>query len=100
MSALITSRLATAAEPRTARLGASEVAAALGLSPWQTPFQVWARKCGLTESAADDSVQRRGRYLEPGVLAWLHDDTGADALLAGSTHDAPWVSASPTCARG
>lgn len=33
-------RLAPADKPRTARLGASEVAAVLGMSPYRTPLEV------------------------------------------------------------
>ena len=32
---------------RAEGLGASEVAGVLGISPWATPWSVWARKMGL-----------------------------------------------------
>lgn len=49
-------------------IGSSDVAAILGLSPWSSPMQVWARLTGLAERSDADSPQlRRGRILEAGV---------------------------------
>lgn len=76
-------------EPRAARLGASEVAAVLGLSPWQTAFGVWSRKLGAAD-APETGVTRRGRYLESAVLDWLRDDLDAEMFLGGP-FDSPWV---------
>ena len=83
--------LTLAAEPRSARLGASEVAAVLGLSPWRTPFGVWAAKCGGLESAAETPVTRGGHYLEAGLLRWLGDEVGAAAVVLGEPFDGPAV---------
>lgn len=61
---------------RRTRLGASEVAAALGLDPRKSPYQLWAEKRGLT--SGDDVGQQKhakmGKLLEPiiGILAEEH----------------------------
>lgn len=82
--------LPRADEPRTARLGASEVAAVLGLSPWSSPFDVWATKTGLVEPFAGNAATKRGQYLERGLLDWLGDEAGADAVYPGEAFDSPW----------
>ena len=52
-------------------LGASEVAAALGLSPWTSPWELWARKTGrLTEEKESDALEA-GTLLESAVLDWF-----------------------------
>ncbi len=59
-----------------ATLGASEVAAVLGLSPWVTPYEVWARKTGrLTEHKQSDALDA-GVRLEPIVLDWAESQLG------------------------
>jgi putative phage-type endonuclease len=85
-------RLTLAAEPRTARLGASEVAAVLGLSPYRTPFGVWASKTQAAEPEPETASQRRGRILEPALLDWLREEVGA-LEVSRETQDAhsPWV---------
>ena len=81
----------TADEPRGARLGASEVAAVLGLSNFRSPMDVWARKLGLVERSPDSAVTKRGRYLEPGLLDWLGDELGAQETRRGEPFDSPWI---------
>jgi hypothetical protein len=48
-------------------IGASDIAGILGLSPWQTPAQVWARMRGLTPPS-ESNAMRRGQTLELGIL--------------------------------
>lgn len=57
---------------------ASKVAAALGVSPWQSPFALWHEMKGLVEREPSNDAQRRGHYLEDGVLAWWRDQNGID----------------------
>ena len=61
---------------RTAFLGASDVAAALGLSPWTTPYELWARKTGRLTEPADGESLRVGTALEPELLAWAEKQLG------------------------
>lgn len=58
-------------EARKKGIGASEVAAILGLSPWSSPIQVWARKKGFAEEPADNLRFKVGRKLE-GPIAELY----------------------------
>lgn len=64
-----------ALETRRHRIGASEIAAVLGISPYSGPFDVFARIChGLTR---DDSPElTAGRYLERATLDWYDDAQG------------------------
>lgn len=57
----------TAAD-RTQSLGGSEVAAALGLDPRCTPYQLWRRKLGLDPEFAGNAATRRGQFLEEVIL--------------------------------
>jgi len=59
-------------------LGASDIPAILGLSPWKTPWEVWAEKTGRAEAQHDTLRMRLGRAAEPILLEWLeaHADVG------------------------
>ena len=48
-------------------IGASDVAGILGLSPWQTPAQTWARLTGLTVSEGS-AATARGHLIERALL--------------------------------
>jgi predicted phage-related endonuclease len=52
-------------------VGSSDVAAILGLSPWTTPAEVWARLVGLVPryTSGDTPATRRGRIMEAALLA-------------------------------
>lgn len=68
---------------RNSGLGASDVPAALGLSPWKSPFQLWAEKTGLAEEPdlADNEFIEFGLRLEPVVAEAFADRTGRDIKL-------------------
>jgi hypothetical protein len=51
-------------------IGASDVAAICGFHPNRTPMHVYAQKLGKLESE-DNNIMRRGRWLEPAILAAL-----------------------------
>lgn len=51
-------------------VGASEVAAVLGLSPWQTPLQVYEAKHGKPNEI-DADVAYFGHALEPVIAGWV-----------------------------
>ncbi len=50
-------------------LGASEIAAVLGISPWMSPVELWQAKTGRTKPRKADPIRegilRRGKRLEP-----------------------------------
>ena len=87
--------------PRTT-LGASEVAAIFGFSPWVSPFALWARLHGLTEKEEENAETLRGHILEPAIREWYGKKLGVK-LRKGpeygetpwSREDAPWQAARP-----
>lgn len=54
---------------RSQTIGASEMAAACGLSPYQTPLELYLRKRGEIPPVEDNDAMRMGRLLEPVVKA-------------------------------
>lgn len=83
-----------------ARLGGSDIAGILGLSPWQTPLSIYARVVAALEGRAlpeaSIAYRERGNVLERAVLELYAQKTGA-RLLPGPklTHpDMPFVRAS------
>lgn len=58
-------------EQRRHLLTASDAAAALGVSPWKSPAQLWAEKVGDAPPFAGNWRTRRGHAIEPLLLAWL-----------------------------
>lgn len=48
-------------------LGASEIAAAIGLSPWRTPLSVWLEKTGQSPPFDGNEYTEWGLLLEPAV---------------------------------
>jgi putative phage-type endonuclease len=84
-------------EARRSGIGASEAAAAIGLSPWESPLSLWARKCGLVPDQEVNDAMVLGQLMEP-VLAQLYKlATGEDLrrrnqLLRHPVY--PWMLAS------
>lgn len=54
-------------EDRKNSIGASEISAAAGLSPYQTPLELYSRKRGEIPPLEDNDPMRMGRLLEPVV---------------------------------
>ena len=61
---------------RRAGLGASDAPAALGLSPWKTPLELFLEKTGRAAPVEEKLSMRIGRALEPVVLRAFVDETG------------------------
>jgi putative phage-type endonuclease len=78
-------------------IGASEVAAILGISPWDKPVDVWMRKVGLADEFAGNAATARGNYLERGLLAWLGDTVGLEfnPVESRAHADYPFITATP-----
>lgn len=51
-------------EFRKSHIGASEASAIMGINPWETPYQCWARKMGLLESKPITQAMQKGMDLE------------------------------------
>lgn len=61
---------------RLTGIGASEVAAVLGISPWARPIDVYRAKVEGRE--LDETLpMKRGRILESAIADWYAEDTGA-----------------------
>ncbi len=87
-------------EWRRSGVGASDVPAILGISPWASAWSVWASKLGLLpdDQLDDDDPREFGRRAEAMVAPWFHDKTGL--YVTGEqmwlTHKAePWMLATP-----
>lgn len=87
-------------EARRSSLGASEVAAVLGLSPWQTPLSVWRTKVlGETNQINPDAAYW-GHAHEATIAQWIrdtHPEIGEVTSVGWSvrSHQHPWLTASP-----
>jgi putative phage-type endonuclease len=53
---------------RRAGIGASDIAAIMGISPWSTPFQVWASKVSDVPDDEGSESMKWGRVLENVIL--------------------------------
>jgi len=84
---------------RAGRIGGSDVAAILGLSPWESRFGIWHRKAGLlTDEIEDTPVMEWGRRLEPVILAKFAEDHLDLTVGPSATYqhaDRPWQIANP-----
>lgn len=82
-------------ERRRRGIGASEVAGILGLSPWSSPWAIFADKCGLLPIEDRDSEPMEfGRRAEPMLKQWFEDRTGF--TVTGTQREAehpehPWA---------
>lgn len=63
---------------RQTGIGASEVAAAIGVSPYKSTVELWAEKCGLVEppDLSDNEAVEFGVRLEPVVIEAFAERTG------------------------
>ncbi len=61
---------------RSRGIGASEVPAILGLSPWTTAWDVWASKRGLLEPREPNAAMQAGTILERSILDWAEQVLG------------------------
>jgi putative phage-type endonuclease len=86
------------AQARRGGLGGSDVAAACGLSPWATPYQVWLEKTGRADPELDTAALERmhwGTVLEPVLLGEWADRNPAYRLTGGAglyvDAEYPWM---------
>ena len=73
---------ATWLEERKKGIGASEAAAVLGVSPWSSPMDVWARKKQLIPEIEDNERLRTGRLFEE-PIAQLYAEREKVTLTGG-----------------
>ncbi len=83
---------------RARGLGGSEIAAVLGLSPYESRFSLWHRKQGLADPQPENDAMRAGRYLEPAVaqmFADAHPEYQLDITGTWRNRARPWQIANP-----
>lgn len=79
---------------RSAYIGSSDVAGILGVSPWDTPLDVYYKKVGWPEGlepARDEAREkffRRGQLMEPVVRQMAEEEYGLD-IICYSTPERP-----------
>lgn len=61
-------------DQRRGRLGASDIPAVLGLSPWRSAYQVWLEKSGQLEPWNGNAATRTGQRLESAILDHAEED--------------------------
>ncbi len=71
-------------ELRKTAIGASEIAAIAGLSPWATPIDIYMRKVGLVPPSGERSEQSElGDLLEPAIARLAAKRLGIEIEYAG-----------------
>ena len=68
-----------ASESRGLSIGSSEIASVLGVSPYRSPFQLWDEKTNGS-SFTGNKYTKAGTFLEPAVVRFFEDATGADIV--------------------
>lgn len=61
---------------RSMGLGASDMGAVMGVSPYKTPYQLWAEKTGAVPPQKVGAAANRGVLLEDAVGAYYEQETG------------------------
>lgn len=65
-------------------IGASEVGAILGLSPFETPFSLWLKKTKQVPRDEENNAMRMGHLLEPVVSQLWEEATGQKVIKASA----------------
>ncbi len=87
-------------EARRAGVSASEIAAVLGISPWESAFSLYWRKVNGWEVEGNEEMST-GRYCEPAIADWAADaiDPNENLVLAPAglyaSTERPWQLATP-----
>lgn len=63
-------------EWRRGGVGGSDVAGILGISPWSSPFSIWADKLDLLPPEPENEAMSAGRWLEAAIAPWFTHETG------------------------
>lgn len=79
-------------------LGASEIAAAIGMSPWRTPLSVWLEKTGHAPPFLGNEFTEWGLLLEPAVRQKYATLNRIEVFVPPRSlyhRDLPWCRATP-----
>lgn len=82
---------------RRGGIGASDIAGILGISPWASPYSVWANKVGLVADEESTEQMEMGLDMEPAVERMFHRKTGLWVACQQEPvqhPDLPWARAS------
>lgn len=63
-------------------IGSSEVGTILGVNPWETPYQLWRRKKGLSAPVEENEAMRAGHILEGAVATYFEEESGRHVIKA------------------
>jgi putative phage-type endonuclease len=80
------------------RLGGSEIAAVLNLSPFESPFSLWHRKKGHIGPVVETEQMEWGRRLEPAICEKYQDRHPDVRVVKGGTYrnrQRPWQISNP-----
>lgn len=83
---------------RSHGIGGSEIAAVLGLSPFESAFSLWHRKCGLIAPVQETDVMYWGRALEPAICDEYARRRPGQIIVPASTYQGtgrPWQIVNP-----
>ncbi|MDQ6875413.1 MAG: YqaJ viral recombinase family protein [Actinomycetota bacterium] len=83
---------------RAGGLGGSEIAAVLGLSPWESRFSLWHRKAGRLGPPAENEEMEWGKRLESAVVGKFADNHPELNIGRAGTYrhpDRAWQVANP-----
>ena len=69
-------------EQREKGIGSSEVGTILGVNPWETPYQLWRRKKGLSPRVEENEAMRAGHILESAVATYFEQESGRQVIKA------------------
>lgn len=69
---------------RRSGIAATDVAPILGLSPFRSPFDVWAEKMNKAPPIEETEDMQRGTFLEDGARRWYAHRTGAKVAVPGT----------------
>lgn len=83
---------------RKSGLGASDAPAVMGVSPWTTPFQLWAEATGRAERPPANefalAAMKRGQELEPVVRGMFEKINGPFPAIVGMHNEYDYIRAS------
>jgi putative phage-type endonuclease len=85
-------------EARRTRVGGSEIAAILGLSPYESAFSLWHRKRGEVAPVELNPRMEVGNYVEDAIAKWFADQHPEFTVVRTGTWvhpDRPWQLANP-----
>ena len=69
-------------------IGSSEVGTILGVNPFETPYQLWLRKKGMTPPVEENEAMRAGHILEGAVARYFEEETGRQVIKSS---DGDWL---------